>query len=355
MHMLTLITILALAFVALLSISLLKIYTHVPKIELKRRARNGDDFANLLYTAAAYGPSAQLLLWIFIGLSAAGFFVILSHSAATWLALLISVGLVWFGFAWLPNTKTGQIGKTAARNLTPSFTWLLGHLYPILDRLSRWLMNHARISVHTGIYEKEDIVNLINRQKNQHDNRISDHELHTVQGALTYGDKLVRDVMTPERVVKSIAVTESVGPHLLDELHKSGHSRFPVYQDKPDNIIGMLYIRDMVNAHDGRQVKDYMKKDVFYIHEDQTLSQALQAFLKTRHHLFIVVNSFEEKVGIVSLEDVVEQILGKPVVDEFDKYDDLRAVAALHARTEHQKHDEPAPETKKQPAEPKTD
>lgn len=353
--MLTIILTLALAFIALLSISLLKIYTHVPKIELKRRARNGDDFADLLYKAAAYGPSAQLLLWIFIGLSAAGFFVLLSYSAARWLALLLSVGLVWFGFAWLPNTKTGTVGKIAARNLTPSFTWLLEHLYPVLEKLSRWLMKYARISIHTGLYEKEDIVNLINRQKNQHDNRISEPELHTMQGALTYGDKLVRDVMTPQRVTKSIAVTESVGPHLLDELHKSGHSRFPVYQDKPDNVIGMLYVRDLLNAKEGGQVKDYMKKDVFYIHEDQTLNQALQAFLKTKHHLFIVVNSFEEKVGIVTLEDIVEQILGKPVIDEFDKYDDLRAVAALHARTEHDKHPEPAPDLPKEETKPKTD
>ena len=339
-----------LAFIALLSISLLKIYTHVPKIELKRRAREGDDFANLLYTAAAFGASTQVLLWIFIGLSGAGFFVLASTILPSWIALLVSLGMLWLGFAWLPNTRSGVVGKTAARYLTPPFVWLLNHAFPILDRISIWLVKHTHISIHTGLYQKEDLVALLHKQKKQTDNRISESELQTVEGALTYGDKLVRDTMTPWRVVKSIATTDSVGPHLLDELHASGHSRFPVYQDRPDNIVGMLFARDLMNHQGSGQVRDLMKKKVFYIHEDQNLNQALQAFLKTRNHLFVVVNSFEEKVGILALEDVMEQILGKPVVDEFDKYDDLRAVAAMTAKTEHAKHAEPKSEPKTEPS-----
>ena len=329
-----------LAFVAFLAISLLKIYTHVPKIELKRRARAGDDFAQLLYSAAAYGTSTQVLLWIFIGLAGAGFFVLASASLPSWIALLLSLGMLWVGFAWLPNTSTGYVGKAAARYLTPPFTWLLSHLFPALDRIASWFKHHTHISFHTGLYQKEDLVELLKKQKRQADNRISETELQTVEGALTYGNKLVRDVMIPWRIVKSVPTTESIGPHLMDELHASGHSRFPVYQDKPDNLVGMLYARDLISAHAGGQVRDFMKKEVFYVHEDQTLNQALQAFLKTRHHLFIVVNSFEEKVGVVTLEDVMEQILGKLVVDEFDKYDDLRAVAAMKAKAEHDKHDE---------------
>lgn len=341
MHMLMIVIAVILALIALLAISLLKIYTHVPKIELKRRARDGDDFAKLLYRAAAYGASTKVLLWFFIGLASASFFVLISTALPSWIALLISVGILWLGFAWLPNAKTGVVSRTAARYLTPSFTWLLSHLYPILDRLAFWFTRHGRINFHTGIYQKEDLIDLLKQQQHQPDNRISESELRTVEGALTYGDKVVRDVMTPQRVVKMVATTDTIGPHLMDELHATGHSRFPVYQDKSDNVVGMLFARDLINAHDGGQVRDFMKKQVFYIHEDQTLSQALQAFLKTRHHLFIVVNSFEEKVGIVTLEDVMEQILGKPVVDEFDKYDDLRAVAALSAKVEHDKHQEP--------------
>jgi Mg2+/Co2+ transporter CorC len=72
----------------------------------------------------------------------------------------------------------------------------------------------------------------------------------------------------------------------------------------------------------------------------------LQAFLKTKRHLFIVVNGFEEVIGIVTIEDVIEQIIGQPIMDEFDQYQDLRAVAIRMADKIHkeQKHETLTPE-----------
>ena len=81
-----------------------------------------------------------------------------------------------------------------------------------------------------------------------------------------------------------------------------------------------------------------------FINEDSNLRQALSAFLKTHHHLLIVVNSFEEMVGVLSLEDVLEQILGKQIVDEFDSYDNLRAVASIAAQKDQAQHNEVKPE-----------
>jgi CBS domain containing-hemolysin-like protein len=85
------------------------------------------------------------------------------------------------------------------------------------------------------------------------------------------------------------------------------------------------------------------------VHEDFTLYQALQAFLKTKHHLFLVVNSFEELVGILTIEDVLEQMIGKPIVDEFDRYDDLRAVAAAAAHKDHTEHKKDKAEPEAEP------
>ena len=149
----------------------------------------------------------------------------------------------------------------------------------------------------------------------------------------------------PKRVVKAVSVNENIGPVLMTELHDIGHSRFPVYDGKKDSIIGTLYLRDLVNTKSTGKVSDVMKKDVCYVHEEQSLYDALQAILKTRHHLLVVVNSFEEYVGIITIEDVIEQIIGKPILDEFDQYNDLRAVAARVAKLEHQAHHEEEKET----------
>ena len=329
--MLTFIFAVVLALLSLLLISLQKTYTHLPRPELKRRAQAGDEFAALLYRVAGYGQSLQVLLWLLIGFSTAGFFVLAARALPAWLALIVSLVLVWFGFVWLPNTRVTKLGSGLARLATPVLSWLLNWLHPLLNRIGSFTRKHHHIVVHTGLYQKEDLLKLLDKQHSQVDSRITDDELTIAKNALTFGDKLVRDVMTPRRVAKMVAASDTIGPVLMDELHADGHSRFPVYQDKTDNIIGTLYLRDLVAAKAGGRVSDLMAKKVNYVQEEGSLDHVLQAFLKTKHHLFVVVNSFEEVVGIITIEDVLEQILGKPIMDEFDKYDDMRAVAALGA------------------------
>jgi magnesium and cobalt transporter len=126
----------------------------------------------------------------------------------------------------------------------------------------------------------------------------------------------------------------------MSELHDSGFSRFPVYEGKKDNIIGTLFLKDLVNTKASAKVRDVMRRTVCYVHEDQTLQDALQAILKTHHHLLIVVNNFEDYVGILTIEDVLEQVIGKAIVDEFDQYEDIRAVAQRAALKEHKEHKE---------------
>ena len=100
-------------------------------------------------------------------------------------------------------------------------------------------------------------------------------------------------------------------------------------------VVGMLYIQDLLTINrssTSKRARTVMEKKVYYIREDQTLQHALAAFLRVRHHLFIVVNEFRETVGIVSLEDVIERMLGHKIIDEFDAHEDLRRVAQRNPR-----------------------
>lgn len=336
--MIQFIFVLVLAALTVASVSLQKTYTKIPLKELKRRANKGDELAKALHQAVSYGASLELLLWIIIGLAAAGFFVVLSSALPAWLALFGCAALLWVAFAWLPNTRVTKISQRTAQKAAPALAWVLAHTYPVLNKTGELFTKHSRITVHSGVYQKEDLVDLLDRQAHQPDNRMTTYELGIVKSALTFSDKLIRDVMTPKRVVKTVKAEDTIGPLLLDELHKSGFSRFPVTGEKDSDIIGTLYLRDLVRTKAGGSVKSSMKKSVYYVNEEKPLQHALQAFLKTKHHLFIVVNSFEEVVGIITIEDVLEQVLGKQIVDEFDKYEDLRAVAALEAKKDAKSH-----------------
>lgn len=344
MHMMF-ILVLLLAALTLASVSLQKTYAKVPLKELKRRAKAGDELAKALHKAVSYGASLDILLWIIIGLSAAGFFVALSSSLPSWLALFGCAALLWVSFAWLPNSQVTGLSQRAAKTAAPGFAWVLARLYPVLNKAGDFLQRNTRITLHSGIFQKEDLVELLDKQSHQPDNRMTAYELGIVKSALLFSDKSIREIMTPKRVVKMVKQDESIGPVLMTELHKSGFSRFPVTGDKPGEIVGTLYMHDLVTAKNSGTVKNLMKKSVYYVNEDKPLQHALQAFLRTKHHLFIVVNSFEEVVGIITIEDVLEQVLGKQIVDEFDKYEDLRAVAALEAKKDAQRHTH-APEAK---------
>lgn len=216
----------------LLTISLERTYYRVKPKEMKRRAREGDAFAAALYRAVAYGASLRLLLWLLVGTSAGAFFVVFSRSASPWLAFLVIAAVVWFGFAWLPNSRVTVISAYIAKWLGGPLGWLLGKLHPLLDSLASIIRRYRPLHFHSGLYRKEDLLELLNHQATQFDNKITAQEIEMAQRALQFSDKKIADIMVPRRVVKVVSVNDTVGPILIDELHKSGHSRFPVYDGK---------------------------------------------------------------------------------------------------------------------------
>jgi CBS domain containing-hemolysin-like protein len=154
--------------------------------------------------------------------------------------------------------------------------------------------------------------------------------------SLSFEARQVREIMTPKSVIETIKKGEILGPLVLDDLHKTGHSRFPVIDGDIDHIVGILHIKDVLTLDTSKKhtskVESAMNKHVHYIRDDHTLDQALSAFLSTHSHLFVVINEFRETVGILTLEDTLEALLGRSIIDEFDAHDDMRAVAARKAK-----------------------
>jgi CBS domain containing-hemolysin-like protein len=322
---------------ACLVVSLDKVYFKVSTKELKRQAKAGDKAAKQLYKAAAYGSSLQLFLWLIIAISTAAALVLLTSVVPDWAAVIIGVVILWLVFLWLPHTHVSDLSERVSLSLTPTVAWILHYSLPLLAPVSKLLYSSRASS--TGIYSKADMLELLEWQKEQPGNTIPAAELDIMSSSLLFEDKSVSDILIPRRAVVLVNVDEVIGPVLLEELHLSGHHRFPVYSGKKDNIIGTLFMKDVLKlAKQGGRVKDIVKHDVQYVHEDFSLSQVWQAFIKTKHHLFIVVNSFEEFVGIITIEDVIAQVIGWPLFDEFDRHGDLRAVAALQAKQEHREH-----------------
>ena len=183
------------------------------------------------------------------------------------------------------------------------------------------------------LHSRDELVHIV-KESTHH--IITEDEKKLILHGLEFPDKEVRDIMTPRSMIDAVNRSELLGPLVLDDLHKKGHSRIPVIESDVDHVVGVLHLRDVLGVDSNRKhtakVETAMESRVFYINERQALDHALAAFIKTHHHLFIVVNEYRETVGLLTLEDVIEALLGKKIIDEFDTHEDLRSVASRHPR-----------------------
>jgi len=200
-------------------------------------------------------------------------------------------------------------------------------LWPICAPLA-WALDKLLGAELPTIYSKKELMHIIEEHSQSQHSDVDGDEERIVRGALTFGEKRVRNVMTPRSVVVAIEASTKLDKKQLNLLRAAGHSRFPVYKESMDTIIGMLYWRDLVGTNtDKKTAGELCNKKVFYLNEQDKLDDALNAFLKTKRHLFVVTNEFEEVQGVASIEDVLEEIIDEEIVDEFDRYEDMRQVA----------------------------
>lgn len=198
------------------------------------------------------------------------------------------------------------------------------------QRLAGWLQNVSQPEAPTAISSREELEHLVQESGSI----LTLEQKKRIINGLEFDQKTVEMIMTPRSVVETVQASDVIGPLLLDELHRTGHSRFPVVEGDIDHVVGVLHIRELLTLHDKKSqtAEKAMEKHVYYINENQTLDRALAAFIKTRHHLFVVVNGYRETAGILTLEDCIEALLGHKIVDEYDVHDDLRIVAERNAR-----------------------
>jgi CBS domain containing-hemolysin-like protein len=332
MHMLVvlLLTVVLLSLIALW-VSFAGALVLTSRYELKKRAQTGDKQAKIIYGLTAGGR--EILVAMLLGSILAMALLVLVLQSLLWgllAAILAAFLVVIFGIIF-PFIYGQNLGMRISVRLAPLAEKILLVLRPIARPLA------VRIDQAVGkksiLYSKEQLLTIIDDHSKLPYANITADEAKLVRNSLTFGQLKIADVMVPRNVVDMISVHDQVGPLVMDELHKSGHSRFPVYDPKKDNVmVGTLYLRNLVGEKRSGPVKKLMSPKVYFVHEELNLEHALDAFIKTKHHLFIVVNNFEEFVGILTIEDVLEQVLGRQIVDEFDAYENLRAVAELRAQ-----------------------
>jgi putative hemolysin len=333
---------------ALLGIVLRKTYFAVPINELKRRAQKHDPHATQLYRAATYGNSLRSLLWLYIGLTSAISLILLARELPVWLGIVIVGPLLWVIFSLVPASRTTKFGQWLTKLATPLIAWILNYTHPLLSRSADYVERRYVAPKRTDLYERDDLLRFIRDQQSRADSRITDEELEIVERTLNFDSFKVSDILTPRTDITTVLADSVVGPVLIDELHKGGQEYVLVQETKKGPFVGTLAFSKL-NLHTTGQVRDVMDPTVYYLHENDSLSEALHAFSVTNHPLFVVINSFEEYVGIVTVQNILQTLLGHIPGDDFDQYSDSVAVASRHTNFQkHQQEDETAVKTEQE-------
>jgi len=299
--------------------------------ELKRKMELGNRQAAQVYPLRVRGN--QLLVTLIIGnvLVNSILAVFLGELTTGFIAVTVATVLITLFGEILPQAIFSRNALRFGAFCAPVVDKLMWLLSPVAYPLSL-LLDKTLSAELPPIFTKDELVKIIEEHSQSEDSDVREEELRIVDHALRFGEKHIRDVMTPRSVIKGIEQDEVLSPEVLNELHESGLSRFPVYKESIDHVVGTLFIRDLLQIEGKTTAKEAMEKKVYFVNEKQNLDQVLNAFFKTKHHLYIVINEFSEVVGLITIEDVIEEILGRQIVDEFDNYEDMRVVAVQQAK-----------------------
>ena len=161
------------------------------------------------------------------------------------------------------------------------------------------------------------------------DNAVIDAESRgMLEGVIRMSDMTAGDVMVAARRVDALDI-QAPFQMLLNTVIETGHSRFPVYEGERDNIIGILLAKDLLKLQRAPElnVRALLRPPVF-VPESKGLNDLLREFRGTRNHLAIVIDEFGRVAGLITIEDVLEEIVGE-IEDEFDEVGDNGAIFAL--------------------------
>ncbi len=188
----------------------------------------------------------------------------------------------------------------------------------IIERITRGIIKVTGSSYHPPALTEADIYGIV--EQGHKDEAIEKTERDLIKGALKFDDTVIRSVMTPRTKLFSLSSKMTLA-EAAEPIYNSGHSRIPIYGKNLDDIVGILHVRDIF-AHlkdvelSNKKLGDLVRKPI-YVSQEKMMSDLLREMQAKNTHMAIVVDEFGGVEGIVTLEDLIEEIVGE-IQDETD-------------------------------------
>ena len=199
-------------------------------------------------------------------------------------------------------------------------TWLTRPLVAVLFNLTRLITRPFGANPHAGalaLVTEDEIKSLV--ETGQAQGVLQEREQRMITSIFAISEKPVHEVMVPRTDIVAIDV-DTPAEEILRDITKVGHSRIPVFEGSPDNIIGILYVKDLfrrlARGEKDVHIRPYLRPAQF-VPESKKIDQLLRDMQKEKVHIAIVVDEYGGTSGLVTIEDLVEEIVGE-IRDEYD-------------------------------------
>lgn len=251
--------------------------------------------------------------WSIFGLDAKGIVIILVQTVG------ITFAIVFFGEI-VPKVYANKARVSFSKIMAPSISFFNTLLRPI-SYLLMSMGNLIESKIEKRSYSLS--VNELNQALEITTEDAAEDEKDILRGIVNFGTLTVKQVMKSRMDITAVDVDMDFH-ELMDRINKSGFSRIPVYEETIDNILGILYIKDLlphIEKDEDFAWKELIRKS-FFVPENKKVDTLLKDFQSKRVHMAIVVDEYGGTSGLVTLEDLIEEIIGE-INDEFDDTEDI--------------------------------
>ena len=301
-------------------------FSSLNQIRLKSRAEDGDSSAaRVLAMAEQYD---KLLSTILIGnnivnIAAASIGTILftrmlgAERGATVSTIVLTIIVLIFGEV-TPKSLAKEMPEKVATAVSPFLALLMALMTPLTWLFTQWKKLLGRF-VHSGEADtitEGELMTMVSEAEN--DGELTDRESELIRSAIEFDDVEVEEILTPR--VDVVAVEDDIPlEELAQTFAESGYSRLPVYHGTIDNIIGVVHEKDFYIARLKKATKiDDLVVPTLYTTGSTQISQLLRTLREQHHHLAVVVDEYVGTEGIITLEDILEELVGE-IWDEHDE------------------------------------
>ena len=301
-------------------------FSSLNQIRLKSRADDGDrTAARVLAMSEQYD---KLLSTILIGnnivnIAAASIGTIIftkmlgAERGATVSTMVLTIVVLIFGEV-TPKSLAKEMPETIATAVAPVLSLLMLVLTPLTWLFSQWkrLLNHFVHSSESDTITEGELMTMVSVAEN--DGELTDRESELIRSAIEFDDVEVEEILTPR--VDVVAVADDISlEELAQTFAESGYSRLPVYHGTIDNIIGVVHEKDFYIARLKKATKiDDLVAPTLYTTGSTQISQLLRTLREQHHHMAVVVDEYGGTEGIITLEDILEELVGE-IWDEHDE------------------------------------